>query len=126
MDNKYTDIKNVIEDFLIDNPTTPKIEIQDACTAIIDEIYNDFKKTKEEELAVARDEVIEALNYWADTLKSWGIEIKIDSENFITAMKEAEAGPKIKKTREEVKKPSADSIIDEYLRKYRKGRELDF
>jgi len=119
-------IENVIEQVLSEFPDITKNELIEDCAAAINIVYEEKEKNKEAELKLARDEVLDALSFWADTLKSWGIEVKIDPENFITAMKEAEAGPKIKKTREEVKKPNADSIIDEYLKKYRKNRGLNF
>ena len=124
--DKYNEIKDAISAVLERNSTLSADQLKGICAQIIDEEFAYRNKTKEAELKIARDEVLDALNFWAETLKSWGIEVKIDPDNFLTAMKEAEAGPKFKKTREEIKKPSADSIIDEYLKKYKKNRELQF
>lgn len=121
-------IENVIEQVLSEFPNTPKDEMIESCAVAIDTIYKEKEKEKdkEAELKLARDEVLDALNFWAETLKDWGIEVKIDPDNFLTAMKEAEAGPKLKKTKEEIKKPSADSIINEYLKKYDYKRGIEF
>lgn len=124
--NKYNEIKDAISAVLERDSMLSAEQLKGICAQIIDEEFTYRNKTKEAELKIARDEVLDALNFWAETLKDWGIEVKIDPDNFLTAMKEAEAGPKLKKTREEIKKPSADSIIDEYLKRYKKNRELQF
>jgi len=124
--DKYNEIKDAISAVLERDSTLSAEQLRGICAQIIDEELTYRNKTKEAELKIARDEVLDALNFWAETLKDWGIEVKIDPDNFVTAMKEAEAGPKIKKTKEEIKKPSADSIIDEYLKRYKKNRELQF
>ena len=124
--DKYSKIFDAIQLTLDQNPALPADQLKTICSQFIDDEIQARKQTRETEIALARDAVIDALDFWAETLKGWGIEVKIDPDNFLTAMKEAEAGPKLKKTREEIKKPSADSIIDEYLKRYKKNREIQF
>lgn len=124
--DKYNEIKDAISAVLEWDSTLSADQLKEICAQIIDKEFAYRNETKEAELKMARDEVLDALNFWAETLKDWGIEVKIDPDNFLTAMKEAEAGPKLKKTREEIKKPSADSIIDEYLKRYEKNRKIQF
>lgn len=124
--DKYNEIKDAISAVLERDSMLSADQLKSICAQIIDKEFAYRDETKEAELKIARDEVLDALNFWAETLKDWGIEVKIDPDNFLTAMKEAEAGLKLKKTREEIKKPSADSIINEYLKKYDYKRGIQF
>ena len=108
--------------FITNNGKITREEMKKAATAIIDTIYDEQEEVRKQEIEIARDAVLDALDEWAQVLESYGIKIDIDPKNFIGAMKEAEGGI----TKEKKKEQTSDDVIKDWVRKCNKDREIQF